>query len=71
MSGLLENTMGFIKSIKKKIVITLFFLGMVFSAISQDSSALKIIDKDFFIYDKANLNQLLKKDTTQHQLPNY
>jgi len=63
--------MDFIKSIKKIKHVVLFLIGINFAALAQDSTSLKIIDKDFFIYDKAISNQLLKQDTTQHQLSNY
>lgn len=63
--------MAFINALKKFKLIFLFFVGIVFSAFSQDSTTIKLINKDFFLFDKAIINQLIKQDSTQHQLPNY
>ena len=38
---------------------------------AQDSTAIRILNKDFFVFDKATQHQLLSKDTFQNQLQNY
>jgi hypothetical protein len=63
--------MVFIKFLKKIVLTNLPFLGLIFSAYSQDSTTIKFIEKDFFIYDKSFSNQSLKQDTAQNQLQNY
>lgn len=56
---------------KKISQLFLFFYGLLNHVFSQDSSVVKQIQQDFFIFDKAIGEQLIKKDTTQHQLQNY
>ena len=63
--------MDYINSIKNIIYILLLYFGLSNYLSAQDSTAVRILNKDFFVFDKATQYQLLSKDTFQNQIQNY